>query len=270
MIGVRTYTPVSDPGDPRVDVYRGLRGRDATTRRHGFIVEGRMALERSITGAGYPLASVLVSSRRQALLAPLLERLGPEVDIFLVEQGVFDHICGYSVHRGILAYGRQPSVTAPSELLARLGARALLVCAVGVNDVENMGAIFRNAAAFGADGVLLDASCCDPLFRRSIRVSIGAVLVTPFARLPTGEDLPRLLGERGLDVLALSPRGETALEAVTSPRRTAVLVGAEGEGLPEALLTRCRTVRIPMHGGFDSLNVATALAVALHQLRCRS
>lgn len=230
-----------------------------------------MALERAVRSGRHPLASILLSEGRQARLAPpVLETLGPEVELYLAPQAVLDEVCGYPVHRGVLAYGPYPPLPSADRLLDPLGSRALVVCAVGVNDPENTGAIFRNAAAFGADAVLLDATSFDPLYRRSIRVSVGAALVTPFARLQAGEDLPALLQRHQLTPLALSPAGATPLGSLKPPARAAVLLGAEGPGLPDALLACSTPVRIPMAAGFDSLNVATALAVALHHLRGES
>jgi tRNA G18 (ribose-2'-O)-methylase SpoU len=129
-----------------------------------------------------------------------------------------------------------------------------------------MGGIFRNAAAFGAAAVLLDADCCDPLYRKAIRVSVGAALTVPFAKLPPGADLIATLEAAGFEVLALSPRGESELDEVAPAGRTAQLLGAEGPGLSDAALARAKGVRIAMAGGFDSLNVATASGVALHRI----
>ena len=150
--------------------------------------------------------------------------------------------------------------------LAAAPERALVLVALGVGDHDNLGALFRNAAAFGAHAVLLGADACDPLYRKAIRVSVGAVLATPFARLGADADLPALLSAHGFEALALSPGGAEPLRDVARPPRAALLVGAEGPGLPADLLARCRTVAIPMAPGFDSLNVAVAAAVALHHL----
>jgi tRNA G18 (ribose-2'-O)-methylase SpoU len=128
-----------------------------------------------------------------------------------------------------------------------------------------MGGLFRNAAAFGVDAVLLDAICCDPLYRKAIRVSVGGVLTVPFATVDG--DMVETLLRHGLEPVALSPSGETPLHSFTPPSRAALLLGAEGPGLPAETLARCRTVSIPMAGSFDSLNVATTSGIALHHLR---
>jgi tRNA G18 (ribose-2'-O)-methylase SpoU len=129
-----------------------------------------------------------------------------------------------------------------------------------------MGGIFRNAAAFGADAVLLDDTCCDPLYRKAIRVSVGAALTVPFARTGDGASLVRALAAAGFETVALSPRGETALGDLALGARAAALFGAEGPGLPAAVLDPTRPVRIAMAGGFDSLNVATTSGIVLHHL----
>jgi tRNA G18 (ribose-2'-O)-methylase SpoU len=129
-----------------------------------------------------------------------------------------------------------------------------------------MGGIFRNAAAFGASAVLLDSDCCDPLYRKAIRVSVGAALAVAFARLPRGEDALALLAGHGFAALALTPTGGMALTEVAIPGRVAALFGTEGPGLPADILARSRTVRIAMADGIDSLNVATTSGIVLHHL----
>jgi tRNA G18 (ribose-2'-O)-methylase SpoU len=154
-------------------------------------------------------------------------------------------------------------------LLAQLPPAALVAVLCGIGNHDNMGGIFRNAAAFGAAAILLDATCCDPLYRKAIRVSVGAALTVPTARLSSDADLVGLLEGQGFEVVALSPRGETPLSAFRRRGRTAVLLGAEGPGLPDALMARTRTVSIPMAGGFDSLNVAVTSGIVLHHLAGR-
>jgi tRNA G18 (ribose-2'-O)-methylase SpoU len=145
-------------------------------------------------------------------------------------------------------------------------AGSLVLALSGIGNHDNMGGLFRNAAAFGAGAVLLDAGCCDPLYRKAVRVSVGAALAVPFARLPRGTDLVGLLEEHGFEVLALSPSGSSPLAGLRRPPRAALLLGAEGPGLAPEVLARALTVSIPMAGEFDSLNVATACGIALHHL----
>ncbi|MER2263813.1 TrmH family RNA methyltransferase, partial [Methylobacterium oxalidis] len=140
----------------------------------------------------------------------------------------------------------------------------------GLTNHDNVGGLFRNAAAFGADAVLLDAATCDPLYRKAIRVSAGAALAVPFARLPPGADWLALAASLGLAPVALSPGGAETLADLPALPRALLLLGTEGPGLPAGVIARARGVRIPMAPGFDSLNVATAGAIALHHLRAAS
>ena len=146
----------------------------------------------------------------------------------------------------------------------------MVLALFGIGNHDNMGGLMRNAAAFGVDLVLLDATCCDPLYRKAIRVSVGAALVTPFARLDSENDPIAVLEGAGFTPIALSPSGSEQLKDLERPLRAALLLGAEGPGLPAAILARSRTVSIPMAGGFDSLNVATTSGIVLHHLASRS
>jgi tRNA G18 (ribose-2'-O)-methylase SpoU len=218
-----------------------------------------------IAAGRHPLRSVLVTQKRLDSLAGLLARLGPDVPVYAAEQAVMDAVVGFPIHRGVLAVGERAEPAA-AALLDALPATALVVALQGIANHDNMGGLFRNAAAFGAEAVLVGADCCDPLYRKAIRVSVGAALTVPFARLAPAEDLVDLLAGRGFEVLALSPAGERTLAELAAAPRQGALFGAEGPGLPAALMARCRTVRIPMSAGFDSLNVATTSGIVLHRL----
>lgn len=261
------FQTIADPADPRVEAYRDIRERDLVGRRGLFIAEGETVLRVLAGQDRHRPLSVLIAGKRREKLAPILETLPDDLPVYLAEQPVLDAIAGFELHRGILALAERAPPMAADDLLAGLGPRALVLAAVGIANHDNMGGLFRNAAAFGVDAALLDATCCDPLYRKAIRVSVGGVLKVPFARLAPGEDLIGLLERHGLEPVALSPAGETVLSALRPPPRAALLLGAEGPGLPETMLARCRTVSIPMSGGFDSLNVATTSGIALHQLR---
>jgi tRNA G18 (ribose-2'-O)-methylase SpoU len=149
-------------------------------------------------------------------------------------------------------------------LVKALQDEALVVVLVGIANHDNVGSIFRNAAAFGAAAVLLDQTSCDPLYRKAIRVSVGAALKVPFATFADTAELAQLLDGERFAQLALSPDGKTDIRAVKRTRRLALYLGSEGEGLPAALLSRMSTARIAMSRDFDSLNVAAASAIALH------
>jgi tRNA G18 (ribose-2'-O)-methylase SpoU len=157
----------------------------------------------------------------------------------------------------------------PDALLAGLAGDGDVLVLSGIANHDNIGGIFRNAAAFGVKAVLLDSDCCDPLYRKAIRVSVGAVLLVPFARLAPGEDPLALVERHGFAPLALSPAGTTLLSEIHPEPRQALLLGAEGPGLASELIDRARSVRIEMSGGFDSLNVATTSGIVLHHLSAR-
>jgi tRNA G18 (ribose-2'-O)-methylase SpoU len=232
-----------------------------------FIIEGRLALK-ALLASPYKLLSVLVLDRRRRAVLDGLA-LPPDVPIYVVDDEVMATTTGFRVHRGLLALAQRPAPQGALDLLGRLAPR-LVVVVEDVNDQENLGAIFRNAAAFGAGAVLLSPGCSDPLYRRTVRVSLGHVLRAPFARLePWPGGLATLAGQ-GYQLVALTPRPAAArLEDVAAglqEAKVAVVVGAEGPGLSEGALSRCQPVRIAMAEGVDSLNVAAATAVALHRL----
>jgi len=263
---VAPVIPVEDPGDPRVAAYRDVRERDLVGRQGLFVAEGEVVLRVLARSRLHRPVSLLVAQKRVAGLGDLIEALPDDVPVYAAGQAVMDSVVGFPIHRGLLALGRRVAEPQPDDLLARLPERALILALCGISNHDNMGGLFRNAAAFGADAVILDADCCDPLYRKAIRVSVGAALITPFARLAPGQDLLALLEARGFEAVALSPRGQTRLADLSRPARAAVVLGAEGPGLSEALLARARSVRIPMADGFDSLNVAVTAGVVLHHL----
>jgi tRNA G18 (ribose-2'-O)-methylase SpoU len=256
---------IEDPADPRIEPYRAVRERDLAGRDGLFVIEGRVVLEKAVAAIPQQIVSVLVAEGRLPALAPMLAALEPTTPLYVAGQAVMDAIVGFPIHRGILALGRRAPI-APDALLAALPAEALVVGLMGIANHDNMGGVFRNCAAFGADAVLLDPTCCDPLYRKAIRVSVGAALITPFARLAPGQDMVGMLEGAGFQVLALSPGGAVDIAALTPSARTAVLLGAEGPGLPKMVLQQATTVRISMSNAFDSLNVSTTSGIVLHQI----
>lgn len=268
--GGRVTHAITDPDDPRIADYRDVRERDLVGRRGLFMAEGEVVLRllaaRGGRGTAGELISVLVSESSAARLADALALLPPQVEIFVAGQKVMDRIVGFPIHRGILAVGRAHPPVAVPDLLAGLKPRALVVAAIGLANHDNMGGIFRNAAAFGADAVLLDAGCCDPLYRKAIRVSVGASLIVPTAWSSNAPSLLGALAEAGFTLLSLSPAGAMDLAAVSRPARVAAIFGTEGPGLPPQVLAATQTVAIAMAPGFDSLNVATTSGIVLHHL----
>ncbi|BCH31310.1 RNA methyltransferase [Mesorhizobium sp. L-8-10] len=257
---------IDDPDDPRVAPYRNIRERDLVGREGRFVAEGKVVLDVLFRAQRFTVESVLVLENRLEGLRRVLSSAPADLPVYVASRAVMDAIAGFHIHRGILAIGRRGDTQSADDLLAGLPPRALVVMLVGISNHDNVGAIFRNAAAFGADAVLLDATSCDPLYRKAIRVSVGAALKVPFAAGPDAESTLALLARHAFVPVALSPRGRDDIRTLARPERVALVLGTEGEGLPEALMARMRTARIAMAPGFDSLNVAAASAIALHEL----
>ncbi|WP_188940177.1 TrmH family RNA methyltransferase [Nakamurella endophytica] len=260
---------MADPGDPRLDDFRDLSRADRRPDRPGgrglVIAEGTVVVRRLLDSA-YPVRAVLGVGRRLDELADVLA--GRDVPVWEVDADLMARVVGFHLNRGVLAAADRVPFPAVAELAA--GARSLAVLE-GVGDHENLGALFRNAAALGADAVVLGPGCSDPLYRRSVRVSMGWVLRVPFAPWdgPVA-DLLELLRGTGWTVAALTPAASARPLSVLDqrrPDRVAVVLGAEGPGLTAAALAAADLqVRIPMTPGVDSLNVATAGAVAFAAL----
>lgn len=258
--------PIDDPADPRIDAFRHIRERDLVGRQGRFVAEGEVVLAAAARSGRHPLDALLLDEKRVAGLEPILAGLPDSIPVYTAPQAVLDAIAGFHLHRGILAIGRRAAEPSVHGLLSAMPARATVLALFGIGNHDNMGGLFRNAAAFGAGAVLLGADCCDPLYRKSIRVSVGAVLTVPFARFAAEEDPIAVLEQAGFEALALSPSGAERLADLHPPARAAVLLGAEGPGLPPALMAKARTVSIPMSGRWDSLNVAVAGGIVLHHL----
>jgi tRNA G18 (ribose-2'-O)-methylase SpoU len=255
---------IDDPRDPRVASYLDIRERDLAGRQGRFVAEGKVVLDLLLSTGRFAAESVLVLENRLNGLEGILRKAPQDLPVYVATGAVMDAIAGFHMHRGILAIGRKGTPRAADPLLDALPASALVVVLVGIANHDNMGSIFRNAAAFGADAVLMDATCCDPLYRKAIRVSVGAALKVPFASFADTPRFIALLDQQGFDQVALSPRGLADIRDARRTGRLALYLGTEGEGLPDSLLSRLRTVRISMSEGFDSLNVAAASAIALH------
>lgn len=263
----RGVVAIGDAEDPRIADYRFVRERDLVGREGRFVIEGEVVLAVAARQSRFALASVLIAADRVPRLGDLIDAVPADVPVMSAAPKVMDAIVGFPIHRGILAIGRARPPEDVAALLAGLPPRALVVALAGLANHDNVGGIFRNAAAFGADLVLLDDESCDPLYRKAIRVSAGGVLRVPWVRVGGTGDMLDRLAAAGFTTLALSPAGHERLCDLPPLPRAALLLGAEGPGLPQAVLARCRTVTIPMSGGFDSLNVATTSGIALHHLR---
>lgn len=265
-----TPVRIDDPADPRIAAYRDIRERDLVGRGGRFIAEGKVVLEQLFSAGRFRPESALILDARLPGMAATLAKAPPEMPLYVASREVIDRIAGFPMHRGVLAIGLRGAPADPETLLSALPARAVVPALIGISNHDNMGAIFRNAAAFGAAAVLIDETSCDPLYRKAIRVSVGAVLKVPFALAGSGERIAELLAAAGFAQVALSPAGRSDIRALARAGRMALFLGAEGTGLPEVLLHRLDTVRIPIAAGFDSLNVAAASAIALHEISNRS
>ncbi|HET6499240.1 MAG TPA: RNA methyltransferase [Amycolatopsis sp.] len=255
-----------DPRDPALDDFRDLSTADRRPDRPGgrglVIAEGTVVVRRLVASA-YPVRAVLGIERRVRELEPEL----PAVPAYVTSPEVMAEVVGFHLNRGVLAVADRAPQPAAGEILA--GARVVAVLE-GVGDHENLGALFRNAAALGVGGVLLGAGCADPLYRRSVRVSMGNVLRVPFAPLEPWPGALTLVREHGFRLAALTPRADAVPLRSVGSGKIAVLLGSEGPGLtPAALAAADLAVRIPMSEGVDSLNVATAAAITFYELAGR-
>ncbi|GAA0260368.1 RNA methyltransferase [Cryptosporangium japonicum] len=261
-----TPIEITDPDDPRIADYRALTDvalREAFEPPHGlFIAEGELVLKRAVR-AGYRMRSILVDAKRVAQV----DTIAPDAPLYAATPAVLEAITGFHVHRGVLGSVHRPAPSRAADLLGR--AKKVLILE-DVNTHTNVGAIFRVAAGLGMDAILLSPSCADPLYRRSVRVSMGEVFAVPYARLDPWPGALDSVREAGFTLLALTPDpGAISLRELSPAQRErpALLLGAEGPGLSGSVLTAADArVRIPMHRGVDSLNVATAAAVACYEL----
>ena len=258
---------IADPDDPRLEPYARMRERDLVGRAGRFIAEGEVTL-RLLLGrrTRFRAESILLAPERWPGLAGDVAACPEPPPVYLAAKAVMSAVTGFPIHRGVLAIGMRGKEPDAAAIVPPPPAQALGLGLAGLTNHDNVGSAFRNAAAFGADAVLLDAGSCDPLYRKSIRVSAGAALIQPFARLPAGQDWLQAAAALSLEALALSPAATETLDDLAVPARALLILGTEGPGLDAATLARARPVRIPMAAGFDSLNVATAAGIALHAI----
>jgi tRNA G18 (ribose-2'-O)-methylase SpoU len=256
---------VTDPADPRLADYRDLRDvelRKHLEAEHGlFLAEGAKVVSRAVE-AGYPVRSFLMAPRWLDGLADVLAMT--DAPCFVLSEELAEQVTGFHVHRGALASLERRPLASLDEVLE--GARSVLVLE-DVVDHTNVGAIFRSGAALGFDAVLLAPRCADPLYRRSIKVAMGAVFALPWTRLPDWHTGLTSLSERGFTTVALTlaPDAVPVEEAVAGVERVALVLGSEGHGLSARWEQSAdRRAIIPMAAGIDSLNVAAASAVACY------
>lgn len=256
----------ADLDDPRLDAYRDAATPPALTARGLFVAEGRLVVQRLVEAPGHRLHSLLLTDTAAQALAPTLASLDAATLVYVVPQAVMNGVVGFNIHRGCLALAHRPAVRSERDL--PLDEARAIVVAEGVNNPDNVGGLFRNAAALGASALLAGPGCGDPLYRKAIRTSMGAALSLPWAHAASWPGALDAVRAAGLAVVACTPDlAAPSIHDVTLPRRAAVLVGSEGDGLSAAARAHADlAVRIPMHGAMDSLNVATAAAIVLSAL----
>lgn len=268
MVHIERVTRVDDP---RLADYVSLRDvelRKSLEVEHGlFLAEGEKVVRRAVE-AGYRVRSLLMAPRWLDTLGDVLDAAG-DVPCYVADATVIEQVTGFHVHRGALASMHRRPLPAVTEVMAT--ARSIVVCEDLV-DHTNLGSIFRSAAALGLDGVLLSPRCADPLYRRAVKVSMGAVLTLPYARLENWYDALGQLRAAGFHVLALTPAADAVpLDEIPLGDRVALVLGTEGAGLSRRwLVTADARVTIPISRDIDSLNVSAAAAVAAYIIGRRS
>jgi tRNA G18 (ribose-2'-O)-methylase SpoU len=257
---------ITNPDDERIADYRALTDVELRTRWEPpnglFIAEGELVIHRALR-AEYRLRSALIDRKRVGQITGL----PPDAPIYAATPAVLESITGFHVHRGILASFHRRTLPTLDCVLANAQRLAVLE---GLNTHTNLGALFRSAAALGIDAIVLSPTCADPLYRRSVRVSMGEVFAIPYTKAETWPETLTTIRNAGFTLLAMTPtQGATPIQRLTSAQRAkpALLLGAEGPGLTrEALNNSSVRVAIPMRHNVDSLNVATAAAVAFWEL----
>lgn len=269
---------IEDPDDPRVDDFRDLNSVDrrpdlpalpgGRVGKGLVIAEGVLVAQRMIASRFTPHAFLGVDKRLGELADDLTDPSLESVPFYRASAEVMAEVVGFHLNRGVLGAARRPD---PLQVAEVIGTATTIAVLEGVNDHENIGSIFRNAAGLGVDAVLFGAGCADPLYRRCVRVSMGHALLVPFARFDHWPAGLTMLRDNDFQLIALTPgAGSVPLARAVDAPKVAFLVGAEGPGLSETAMRACDVrARIPMSRGTDSLNVATAAAISFYE-RARS
>jgi len=259
--------PVDRLDDVRLDDYRNVPDPDLLHARGVFVAEGRLVVRRLLESSRFRTRSVLLTRPAYAALADVVDPRG-DLPVYVVTQQTMNAITGFNIHRGCLAIGERPPAVEWADIVR---SASLVLVLERVSNADNVGGIFRSAAAFGADAVLLAPACADPLYRKAIRTSMGAALRVPFAPMTNWPEDLLDLRAAGFSLLALTPdAGAAALRDVAPDGPVALLVGHEGQGLSREVLAAADIcARIPMAGGVDSLNASAAASIALYELASR-
>ena len=270
----KNISVVTSLDDPRVDQYRSVRDADLRGRRHLCMVESEMVVRR-LLASSWRIHSLFLSPQKYERLAPHIH--DPAIQVFVADVSVMSTITGFHIHRGTLALVHRPSAESlkVEQLINTLQSKQdiSILFAEGITNVDNMGALFRNAAAFGVDAVVLDYACCDPLYRKAIRVSMGHALSIPWAVTDNWIDDVRMLKtELGIKLIGCET-GEVAkpMWEVTPTKKFGLIMGEEKSGLSANTISICDEIaEIPMSVNVPSVNVAVASAVGLYELLCRN
>jgi tRNA G18 (ribose-2'-O)-methylase SpoU len=247
--------------DPRIAAYRNLKDRELAREGGRFIAEGEQVVRRLLT-SGIQVESVLLADRKADAIAPLVPK---GVPIWIASDEAVQRIIGFEFHSGVLACGIRPPPKALQDILTDTEPQTLVICPK-ITNVENLGSLVRLAAGFGVTALILGRQCCDPFFRQSVRVSMGAVFTLPMVRLEDELAAFEQLKKQGFELVAtvLSDDAEPLVSAGRGPK-LGLLFGAEADGLDARHITACdRRVTIPMRRNTDSLNVAVAAGIFLY------
>lgn len=261
---------ITQADDARIAPFRDIRERDLIGRHGKFIVEGtvvlRMLAAAHKAGGDFRADCILILKNRLAGVLDILSDFPPDVPVYVADAEVLDSIVGFHLHRGILALGSRTGTRNMLDTIRSLPETSLVVAGCGISNHDNIGAMFRNAAAFLADAVFLDATSCDPLYRKALRVSVGSVLSVPYHRGGNALSMLEMLAAEGFEIWSLSPSGTTEIRQIPNSPRMALVIGTEGDGLPPELLSRFHSARIAQSPHLDSLNAGTASGLALYQM----
>ncbi|ENN94435.1 TrmH family RNA methyltransferase [Bartonella vinsonii] len=255
-------TIISEPDDTRLRDYQNIREKDLIGRQQQFIAEGKIIVLALLRSKEFSALSLLIVTERLPGLMPLLEQTQPTRPIYCVPQKIMDNIVGFHIHRGILGIGKRRILPSLQNFLQDLPEEALILVLCSISNHDNIGAIFRNAAASASNGIIVDKTSCDLLYHKSIRVSAGTALKIPYTQGADMNNILETLHNANFHTYALSPSASCTLKQAKTLERTALILGTEGDGLLSHVLEKSETLRIPTAHGFDSLNVATASGIA--------
>lgn len=264
---------ISQADDPRIAEFCNIKERDLTRKSDQFIAEGKVVLQHlihsQISDRRFEIVKVLILKNRLDGVRDVLDEVPLDVPIYTADKSVMNEIAGFEMHRGILALGQYNRDGDNADQAAKeidADAPSLVLAACGISNHDNLGSIFRNAAAFGVEKILLDPTSCHPLYRKAIRVSVGSALTVPFELDVDVMSMIEDYTNQGYSIYGLSPRGTQMIDALELSQKTLLLLGTEGEGLPDEIMAQIKTAKISQSDGLDSLNVATASGIALWQI----